>query len=160
MVREIVKANNLEGEKFLTERSIASIIKEDQQLYIDLTETAEAHRENCVGLSAVQIGEHKRAVVVLINDKFELFVNPVIINKSAATYETEEGCLSLDGTRKVTRHKNITILFTTRNGKSRRQRFAGITAQILQKLKMQSLKFLMTKTILENILEKSLSMKV
>lgn len=132
MVREIVKANNPEGEKFLTERSIASIIKEDQQFYIDLIETAEAHRENCVGLSAVQIGEHKRAVVVLINDKFELFVNPVIINKSPETFETEEGCLSLEGTRKVKRHRSVTVIYLTKTGKTKKQKFTGFIAQILQ----------------------------
>lgn len=132
MIREIVRGDNPEGIKFLTTKSNTSIIREDKQLYIDLIETAEAHRENCVGLSAVQIGEHKRAVVVLINDKFELFINPVIVGKSSETFETEEGCLSLEGTRKVIRHRSVTVLFTTRTGKTRKQKFTGFVAQILQ----------------------------
>ena len=132
MIREIVRGDNPEGIKFLTTKSNTSIIREDKQLYIDLIETAEAHRENCVGLSAVQIGEHKRAVVVLINDKFELFINPAIVGKSSETFETEEGCLSLEGTRKVIRHRSVTVIFTTRTGKTRKQKFTGFVAQILQ----------------------------
>lgn len=132
MIREIVRGDNPEGIKFLTTKSSTSIIREDKQLYIDLIETAEAHRENCVGLSAVQIGEHKRAVVVLINDKFELFINPAIVGKSSETFETEEGCLSLEGTRKVIRHRSVTVIFTTRTGKTRKQKFTGFVAQILQ----------------------------
>ena len=132
MVREIVKGNTQAGIEFLTTKSILSNPKADTQLYQDLIETAEAHREDCVGLSAVQIGEHKRAVVVLINDKFELFINPVIVGKSSETFETEEGCLSLEGTRKVIRNKSVTVIFTTRTGKTRKQKFTGFVAQILQ----------------------------
>lgn len=132
MIREIVRGDNPEGIEFLTTKSNTSIIREDKQLYIDLIETAEAHRENCVGLSAVQIGEHKRAVVVLINDKFELFINPVIVGKSSETFETEEGCLSLEGTRKVIRHKSVTVIYSTKTGKTKKQKFTGFIAQILQ----------------------------
>ncbi len=132
MIREIVRGDNPEGIKFLTTKSNTSIIREDKQLYIDLIETAEAHRENCVGLAAVQIGEHKRAVVVLINDKFELFINPLITSASAQKYTATEGCLSLEGTRIVTRHQTIEVIFTTKNGKTRKQKFTGFVAQILQ----------------------------
>lgn len=132
MVREIVKGNNQEGLEFLTQKSVSSNPKADTQLYQDLIETAEAHRENCLGLAAVQIGEHKRAVVVLINDKFELFINPVIVGFNHETYEATEGCLSLEGTRTVRRYKTIIVLYKTRNGKIKKMFYSGLTAQILQ----------------------------
>lgn len=132
MIREIVKSNNEEGLKFLTTKSERSNLKKDSQVYIDLIETAEAHKEECVGLAAVQIGEHKRAVVVLINDKFELFINPLIIGKSNDVYVVKEKCLSVNGSKVVTRYKYIDLLFTQRNGKSKKERFYGFIAQILQ----------------------------
>ena len=132
MVREIVKGSTKEGLKILQTVSKPSNIKEDKQLYIDLLETANFHKEKCVGLSAVQIGEHKRAVCVLIGNNFELIINPLVISKSKETYETEEGCLSLEGTRKVKRHEWIEVFYSSRNGKTKKQKFYGYTAEILQ----------------------------
>lgn len=132
MIRDIIKADTEDNTNFLKTRSNLSIIKEDKQIYKDLLDTAEHYKEYCVGLAAVQIGYHKRAIVVLINDNFELFINPIILHKSPTTYKTEEGCLSLEGTRTVTRHRTVEVMWTTINNKTRKQTFIGSTAQILQ----------------------------
>lgn len=65
----------------------------------DLLETLEAHREGCVGMAANMIGVNKR--IIAFDNEGELMVmfNPEIVKKSGP-YETEEGCLSLSGTRK------------------------------------------------------------
>lgn len=55
--------------------------------------------------------------------------NPVIISKSGM-YETEEGCLSLDGVRKTTRYQEIEVEYYDFNWKKQRQKLSGWAAQI------------------------------
>ena len=57
--------------------------------------------------------------------------NPVILKKSGP-YEAEEGCLSLEGTRKTKRWQKIKVQYETADGKPRIQTFSGWTAQIIQ----------------------------
>ena len=58
-------------------------------------------------------------------------LNPVIVKKSGA-YETEEGCLSLDGVRKTTRYENLEVEFQDISFHNQRQKYSGWTAQIIQ----------------------------
>lgn len=104
----------------------------DGELLRDMLDTAEAHKENCVGLAAIQVGVAKRAILVRMGDKFVPFLNPMIIHKSPQTYYADEGCLSLDGTRSVKRHRTIKVMWTEPNGKRRVREFNGFTAQIIQ----------------------------
>ena len=57
--------------------------------------------------------------------------NPVIIKKDTP-YETEEGCLSLDGVRKTKRYENIEVEYYDFAWKKQRQKLSGWTAQICQ----------------------------
>ena len=57
--------------------------------------------------------------------------NPVIISKSGE-YEAEEGCLSLEGTRKTTRYKDIEVEYEDTSFKKQKQKFTGFPAQIVQ----------------------------
>ena len=57
--------------------------------------------------------------------------NPVIVKKDGA-YETEEGCLSLDGVRKTVRYQNIEVEYTDSGWKKQRIKLAGWPAQICQ----------------------------
>ena len=57
--------------------------------------------------------------------------NPVIVSKHDM-YETEEGCLSLDGVRKTTRYQEIEVEYYDFNWKKQRQKLSGWTAQICQ----------------------------
>ena len=58
-------------------------------------------------------------------------LNPVIIKKSGS-YEAEEGCLSLPGTRKTRRWKSIKVQYQNEQFQTRLQTFTGWTAQIIQ----------------------------
>ena len=58
-------------------------------------------------------------------------INPVITDRSEP-YEAEEGCLSLPGTRKTTRYKNITVSYQDKKFAKHTQAFTGYLAQIIQ----------------------------
>ena len=57
--------------------------------------------------------------------------NPVIVKKDTP-YETEEGCLSLDGVRKTTRYQNIEVEYYDFSWKKQKQKLSGWAAQICQ----------------------------
>lgn len=59
--------------------------------------------------------------------------NPVITKKDTP-YETEEGCLSLEGVgvRKTTRYQNIEVEYYDFAWKKQKQKLSGWTAQICQ----------------------------
>ncbi|MCQ5120505.1 peptide deformylase, partial [Coprococcus eutactus] len=59
-----------------------------------------------------------------------VMLNPVLLSKSGA-YEKEEGCLSLDGTRKVTSYRDIEVEFHDASFKKKRKKFNGYVAQIV-----------------------------
>lgn len=126
-VREIVKDPD-----FLSQKSEVFIFRDDKHIIQDMLDTAEAHRENCAGLAAIQIGEPKKIILVRMNDKFVPFINPHIIKKSPGTYCTMEGCLSIDGQRSVKRHHTIMVAYTTAKGKFVHKQFSGNVAQIIQ----------------------------
>ena len=57
--------------------------------------------------------------------------NPKIVKRNGK-YETEEGCLSLDGVRKCVRYQEIEVEYEDINFKRQRQKYSGWTAQIIQ----------------------------
>ena len=57
--------------------------------------------------------------------------NPEIV-KYSDRYETEEGCLSLTGTRKTKRWKSIKVQYQNEQFQTRFKTFTGWTAQIIQ----------------------------
>ena len=105
--------------------------RKDLSVGQDLQDTLKANQDHCVGMAANMIGVKKRIIIVNIGFFNLVMFNPVIVNKDSP-YETEEGCLSLDGVRKATRYQNIEIEYLDTNWESRRQKFSGWTAQIIQ----------------------------
>ena len=93
--------------------------------------SAPAHADGCVGMAANMIGVSKRIIAVETEDGYRVLFNPVILKKSGP-YEAEEGCLSLEGTRKTKRWQKIKVQYETADGKPRIQTFSGWTAQIIQ----------------------------
>ena len=67
----------------------------------DLLDTLQANREACVGMAANMIGVKKNIIIVNMGLIDVVMFNPVIISRRGR-YETEEGCLSLEGVRKTT----------------------------------------------------------
>ena len=103
----------------------------DRQIITDLRDTLMANRDRCVGMAANMIGVRKRIIVVDLGILSMVMYNPVI-TKRDCPYETEEGCLSLDGVRKTTRYRNIEVEYLDGSWKKHVQKFSGRTAQIIQ----------------------------
>ena len=97
----------------------------------DLRDTLKANQDRCVGMAANMIGVKKSIITVNIGFTNVVMYNPVILKRDAP-YETEEGCLSLDGTRRTTRYQNIEIEYRNAAWRKRRERYSGWIAQIIQ----------------------------
>ncbi len=106
--------------------------KEDLTVARDLLDTLKAHSEGCVGMAANMIGINKRIIAIFAGPVPIVMINPIMRSHSAETYETEEGCLSLDGARKTTRYKSIEIEYMDMMMKKQRSTYSGFTAQIIQ----------------------------
>ena len=117
---------------FLAQKSVPAVnCEEDTQVAHDLLETLEAHKEGCVGMAANMIGVSKRIIAFDNEGTYMVMFNPEIV-KSSDRYETEEGCLSLTGTRKTKRWKSIKVQYQNEQFQTRFKTFAGWTAQIIQ----------------------------
>ena len=125
MIRDICK-----DELFLT-RKAAPALPEDLPIAQDLLETLIAHKDSCVGMAANMIGVAKRIIAFESEDGYLVMFNPVILKKSGP-YETEEGCLSLTGTRKTKRFQTIKVQWQNEKFQSRIKTFSGWTAEIIQ----------------------------
>ena len=125
MVREIVR-----DPMFLQRKSVDASMA-DMPVAIDLLDTLKANFEGCVGMAANMIGVSKRIIAVSDNGKYILMFNPETI-KGYGEYETEEGCLSLDGERKTKRFKTIKVKYTTDKFKTTTRTFTDFTSQIIQ----------------------------
>ena len=104
--------------------------KQDLSVGQDLQDTLAANKDRCVGMAANMIGVRKRIIIVNIGFMNLVMYNPVILKKDTP-YETEEGCLSLEGVRKTTRYQNIEVEYLDSSWKKHRQKFSGWTAQIV-----------------------------
>lgn len=125
MVKPIVRDIFLLGQKS------EPVTKADLPVAKDLQDTLAAHRDGCVGMAANMIGYKKRIIIVSMGVVDLIMNNPEITAKSGE-YETEEGCLSLDGKRKTKRYREIEVRYQDMNFKEQRQRFSGYIAQIVQ----------------------------
>ena len=96
----------------------------------DLLDTLQANREACVGMAANMIGVKKNIIIVNMGLIDVVMFNPVIISRWGR-YETEEGCLSLEGVRKTTRYQEIEVEYYDSSWKKQRQKLSGWTAQII-----------------------------
>ena len=104
---------------------------EDILIGQDLLDTLNAHRDGCVGMAANMIGKAKRIIVFLDGDTPTVMYNPEIV-KASEPYEAEEGCLSLNGTRKTTRYQKIKVRYQNAAFQTRLKSYIGWTAQIIQ----------------------------
>ena len=93
MVKPIVKDILFLGQKSVPATPL------DMNVVNDLRDTLAANRERCVGMAANMIGYKKNMIIVSAGLVDMIMVNPVICSKSGR-YETEEGCLSLEGNEK------------------------------------------------------------
>ncbi|MDE7324121.1 MAG: peptide deformylase [Lachnospiraceae bacterium] len=115
---------------FLNQKSEPAT-KADVQVVTDLLDTLKANQARCVGMAANMIGVHKRIIAVNMGFMNMPMINPVITEKSGA-YQTQEGCLSLEGVRSTTRYQEIVVEFLDISWKKQKQKYSGWTAQIIQ----------------------------
>ena len=125
MIKQIVR-----DVLFLGQKS-SPATKSDLQVGIDLQDTLRANRAGCVGLAANMIGVKKNIIIVNMGFIDVVMFNPIITKKDTP-YETEEGCLSLDGVRKTTRYENIVVEYYDMQWKKQTLNLSGWTAQICQ----------------------------
>tara|TARA_Y100001970_G_C14153933_1_gene814400 strand:- start:524 stop:1129 length:606 start_codon:yes stop_codon:yes gene_type:complete len=116
----------------LTKKSspVSDIDEDIKQLVVDLADTLNV--SGGVGLSAPQIGTHKR-VIYVVSDQF----TGEMINPSIETLEClepmSEGCLSFPGVSvDVPRYGQITVSYMSVEGEQSTQELSGLAAQIVQ----------------------------
>ena len=125
MVKNIVR-----DPMFLAQKS-EQATEADQQVMIDLLDTLRANLDRCVGMAANMIGV-KKAIIVVSAGAFQFpMISPVITKKTGA-YQTEEGCLSLEGVRPCTRYQEIEVEYLDQNFKKQKNKYSGWVAQIIQ----------------------------
>ena len=124
MVRKVVR------DVFFLAQKSEPAVKGDDSVVQDLLDTLKANRDHCVGMAANMIGVKKNIIVVSMGFMDVAMLNPKILKKSGP-YETEEGCLSLDGLRKTTRYREIEVEYQDRSFKFHRQKYSGWIAQII-----------------------------
>ncbi|MBR4576885.1 MAG: peptide deformylase [Clostridia bacterium] len=125
MIREIVH-----DPVFLSRKSTQAS-RADLPIAADLIDTLRANLDHCVGLAANMIGRTKRIIVIANGPLIIAMLNPKILSKSEE-YETEEGCLSLEGTRKTKRYKCIRISWQDLQMQEHIAILDGFQAQIVQ----------------------------
>jgi peptide deformylase len=135
---------------FICSSDVEQVDDEIRKLFDDMLESV--HKNQGIGLAAVQVGEHKRMLVVHIgysSNKIDppnarsdtdlgyaqpLFVcNPEIISSSEEKSDYMEGCLSFPGeSSKVTRPKTIKMRYLDYYGAEQQIDANGLLATCLQ----------------------------
>lgn len=125
MIREIVH------DPILLSRKSGTADAGDISVAEDLADTLRAHLDHCVGMAANMIGVHKRIIAVVKGGMVVVMMNPKILSRSGE-YETEEGCLSLAGTRKTKRYRSIRLSWQDLRMREHIGILDGFQAQIVQ----------------------------
>ncbi|SCZ81303.1 peptide deformylase [Pseudobutyrivibrio xylanivorans] len=105
--------------------------KKDAQIAQDLLDTLRDNIDHCVGMCANMIGEKKTIIAIAAGPFQFVMINPVITKKTGE-YQTEEGCLSLDGVRPCTRYEEIEVDFLNQNFEPQHAKYTGLTAESIQ----------------------------
>ena len=125
MVRPIVR-----DPIFLSRKSVPATAA-DRTVAADLRDTLAANADKCVGMAANMIGEARQIIVFLDGSTTTVMYNPVIL-RAEGEFETEEGCLSLTGTRHTKRYSRIKVRYQDERFVRRVKDYTGWTAQIIQ----------------------------
>ncbi len=125
MVKEIIK------DTFFLAIPSETATEDDRQVINDLVDTLRANADICAGLAANMIGVNKR-IIAINTDYIIIVMNNPVITKKSGPYDTEEECLSLEGSRPTTRYKNIEVEYHDINFHKRKEKFSGWVAEIIQ----------------------------
>ena len=125
MVKQIVR------DVFFLGQKSEPATKDDLQVGRDLQDTLNANRGRCVGMAANMIGVKKNIIIVNMGFADVVMFNPVLVSKNGI-YETEEGCLSLEGVRKTKRYREIEVEYYDFDWKKQNLKLKDWPAQIVQ----------------------------
>ena len=125
MIRPIVK-----DVIFLGQKSVPAT-KADISVAQDLLDTLQSHADRCVGMAANMIGVKKRVIIVNIGFVNLVMFNPVLVSKSSS-FQTEESCLSLEGSRPTRRYESIEVAYLDERWMPKQLSFSGMPSQIIQ----------------------------
>lgn len=125
MVKKICK------DYFILKQKATPATEADKPLVQDLLDTLRANSDRCVGMACNMIGTPKAIIVVAAGPFQFAMINPVITKKSGP-FQTEEGCLSLEGVRPCTRYQEIEVDYLDQNFQPKHSKYSGWTAQIIQ----------------------------
>jgi peptide deformylase len=102
-----------------------------RKLITDMRETVEP--AGGVGLAAPQVGFSVRLIVIAIQNKITVLINPEIINFSWRKEVAEEGCLSVPGKwGSVKRAKIIKVKALSENGEVVKFKARDLFARVMQ----------------------------
>ena len=126
MIKNIVK--DIEFLKIIG----TDLTKDEMYVVKDLIDTLKFHLNGCVGMAANMIGYSKNAIV-FVDDKGNIIpmINPKIL-KASDPYQTEEGCLSLEGKRSCIRHKKIKVQYLDELFRVKIKTYTDFTAEIIE----------------------------
>ena len=131
-----VKTILTEPNKILRQVSlpVEKVGNEEKQLMDDMLETM--YEAKGIGLAAIQIGIHKRIIVMDIGSKKKepmYFINPVIKNKNSEHSTYEEGCLSVPNQfAEVNRPSSCEVEYLDYNGNKKILKASGLLATCIQ----------------------------
>ena len=117
-------------------KNVEKIGDEERKLMDDMLETM--YEAPGIGLAAIQIGIHKRIIVMDISrdeNKKEprYFVNPIIKNKNEEKSVYEEGCLSVpDQFAEIERPNSCEVEYLDYDGKKQLLKAEGLLATCIQ----------------------------
>ena len=126
-IRNIVKI----GDEVLRKKSfpVSEITDKTRELLDDMKETL--IKSNGVGLAAPQVGVLRRIFIVLLDDKYFEFINPVIVEQSGSQTDNE-GCLSVPGKiGQVKRPYKLTVQAQDRFGNAFSIKASGLFARVI-----------------------------
>lgn len=126
MVREIVK------DTFMLMKKSLPASRADLSAARDLLDTLKFHSAGCAGMAANMIGVNKNIIAVFIGEVPVVMLNPRVVSHSPESYDTEEDCLSLTGTRKTSRWYTVEVEYYDMMMKKHRINYSGFTAEVIQ----------------------------
>lgn len=121
------------GDKILTQKSkrVSNVDDTLRTLCVSMINTMIENKG--IGLAANQVGVLKRVIIVLIDEKPTVMINPEILEYSDAQCEMEEGCLSIPGEYfHITRPETVKVKFRDTKGKPHIQTYSGLTSRVIQ----------------------------
>ena len=105
-----------------------------QQIVQDLIDTADAHKDKCLGLAANQIGYNSRIFVIKTPEGYAAAINPEVVCMTGGRKQYFEACLSRPGKEpvKVKRYKRVKLKLVNDKGEEALLEFKGLAARIVQ----------------------------